>query len=175
VTIMDDKMLQAINDQINAELYSGYLYVSMAAYFDALNLPGFANWMKVQELEERFHAFKFYDYVNGRGGRVTLKAIEGPPTQWDSPLAAFEHVLRHEQMVTGRINALVDLAADLKDHATYNFLQWYVSEQVEEESNATALIAKLKLIGDSGQGLLMLDKELAVRVFTPPAAEAAAP
>jgi ferritin len=170
--MLSDKMQKALNGQLNAELYSAYLYLSMSAYFAAEDLPGFANWMRVQTQEELVHALKFFDFVNERGGRVTLGPIEGPPTAWDSAQAAFEHVLAHEQKVTGLINELVTLAAEEKDHATHNFLQWFVAEQVEEESSANAVLQKVKLAGDAGGGVLMVDAELATRVFTPPAAEA---
>jgi ferritin len=171
--MLSDKMEKALNGQLNAELYSAYLYLSMAAYFEAAALPGFANWMRVQVQEELLHATKFFDYVNGRDGRVTLAAIDGPPTEWDSPPAAFQHVLAHEQKVTGLIDGLVNLAAAEKDHGTHNFLQWFVGEQVEEESSANAVLQKVKLAGDSGGGMFMVDRELATRVFTPPAAPAA--
>ena len=163
------KMGKALNAQLNAEIYSGYLYMSMAAYFDSLNLSGFANWMKIQIQEELAHAQKFFNYINERGGRVILQAIDKPETDWDSTLAVFEYTLKHEQKVTGLINDLVDLARKEKDHATYNFLQWFVSEQVEEESSVDAVLQKLKLIGDFGPGIFMVDQELATRVFTPPA------
>ncbi len=118
------KMEKAINDQINSELYSAYLYFSMAAYFDSINLKGYSSWMRVQTMEEQTHIKKFYDYLSSRGGRVLLSKIAAPPSEWNSPLAAFEHVLEHEQMVTGRINDLVDLSVKLKDHATNSFLKW---------------------------------------------------
>jgi ferritin len=165
-------MEKALNQQINAELYSAYLYLSMSAHFQASNLKGFANWMRVQAMEEFTHADKFSTYVLDRGGRVVLTAIAGPPVTWKSPLAVFEETARHEQKVTALIDALVDLAIKEKDHATNNLLQWFVSEQVEEEANAQALAQQLKLIGEDGQGLLMLDRELAQRVFIPPTSQA---
>jgi len=161
-------MIESLNFQMNAELYSAYLYLSMAAYFEANDLSGFANWMRVQAKEEMTHAMKFYDYLVQRGARITLTEIKAPPTEWDSPIAIFEHVYEHEQMVTGLINKLVDLAISLSDHATNNFLQWYVAEQVEEEESSSGVLQKVKLAGDSPSGLLMLDQELAQRVFTPP-------
>jgi len=167
---MDEKMQEALNKQLNAELYSSYLYLSMSAYFQSVNLSGFANWMRVQAQEELAHAMKFYDYVNERGGRVVLPAVEAPPSEWDSPLAVFEHVYRHEQGVTGMINKLVDLAVEARDHATNNFLQWFVSEQVEEEASADEVVQKLKLVGDDPSGLFMIDRELAQRVFVAPVA-----
>lgn len=172
--MLTDKLEKALNKQLNAELYSSYLYLSMSAYFRARNLAGFANWMRVQAQEELIHVMKFYDYIGERGGRVTLEAVEGPPNEWTSPLAAFEHVHKHEQMVTGLINDLVNLAIEKRDHATNNFLQWFVTEQVEEESSADAVVQKLKLIGEDGGGLFLIDQELGTRVFTPPADSGAA-
>lgn len=166
------KMEEALNKQLNAEIYSAYLYMSMAAYFESLNLTGFANWMKVQTQEELIHAQKFFDYINERGGRVTMQAIDKPETEWDSTLAVIEHTLKHEQHVTSLINDLVELSRAEKDNATYNFLQWFVSEQVEEESSVDAVLQKLKLIGDFGPGTFMMDQEMSQRVFTPPAAAA---
>lgn len=169
--MIKEKLEKAINSQINAELYSSYLYLSMSSYFSSLNLSGFATWMRVQAQEELMHALKFYDYVIERGGTVTLAAIDAPPKTWDSPLAVFEHVYQHEQKVTGLINSLVDLAIHENDHATNAFLQWYVTEQVEEESSADEILKKLKLVGDQGSGMLMLDQQLGQRVYTPPATE----
>lgn len=166
--MISKKMEASLNRQINAELYSAYLYLSMNSYFNSVNLQGFANWMRIQALEEMTHADKFYKYVSDRGGRVVLDAIEKPPAGWNSPLAVFEQVYKHEQKVTSLIHALVDLAIKEKDHATNTMLQWFVNEQVEEESNADTLVQQLRLIGDNGYGILMLDRELARRVFTPP-------
>ena len=164
------KMEQALNGQLNAEYYSSYMYLSMAAYFSSIDLPGFANWMRIQVQEEEFHALKFYDYIIERCGRVILQTIEAPPSEWDSPLEAFKATLAHEQKVTGLINDLVYLAREEKDNATEIFLQWFVSEQVEEEDSVNTVLGQLKLIKDSPQALFMLDKELAQRTFTPPAA-----
>ena len=172
--MLNKKMEKALNDQVNAELYSAYLYLSMAACFQAMNLPGLANWMRVQTQEEMFHAVKFYDFILQRGGSVKLAAIAAPPVAWASPLKAFEHTLSHEEAVTARINNLVSAATSAKDYATNNFLQWFVSEQVEEEANANELVQRLKLIGKSAEALLLLDQELAKRVFVMPAAPAAA-
>jgi len=169
--MISKKIQDALNEQINAELYSAYLYLSMDAYFQSTNLVGFANWMRVQTQEEMAHATKMYDYVNERGGKVTLKQIAGPPTEWESPLAIFEAVYEHEQKVTALINNLVDMAIAEKDHAANTFLQWFVSEQVEEESSADLMVQKLKLMKDAPGGLYMLDNELGQRVFTPPASE----
>jgi ferritin len=168
--MIDEKMQEALNKQVNAEIYSAYLYLSMSAYFQSVNLSGFANWMRVQWQEELAHGQKFYDYVNERGGRVVLQAVEAPPSEWDSPLAVFEHVYEHEQKVTGMINKLVDLAVETKDHATNNFLQWFVSEQVEEEASADEVVQKLKLVGDDPSGLFMIDQDLGQRVFVAPTA-----
>jgi ferritin len=170
--MIDEKMQEALNKQLNAELYSAYLYLSMSAHFRSVNLGGFANWMRVQAREELAHAMKFYDYVNERGGRVLLRPVDEPPSDWNSPLAAFEHVYQHEQKVTGLINKLVDLAVKARDHATNNFLQWFVSEQVEEEASADEVVRKLKLVGDDPSGLFMIDRELAQRVFVAPATTA---
>jgi len=165
------KMEAALNGQVNAELYSAYLYLSMESYFKSLDLNGFANWMRVQTQEEIVHAMKIYDFINERNGRAVLKAIEGPPTKWDSPRAVFEAAYAHEQKVTGLINGLVDLAIKEKDHATNTFLQWFVNEQVEEESSADQIVQQLKMMEDAPGGLFMLDRELAQRVFTPPPAQ----
>lgn len=167
--MIHEKMEQAINDQMNAEIYSSYLYLSMSAYFESINLKGFSNWMRVQAMEELSHFRKFYDYLVMRGGRVILTEIQAPPAEWESPLAAFENVLSHEQMVTGRINDLVDLSSELKDHASNSFFQWFVDEQVEEESSADDLIQNLKLNENNPGGLFIIDKELAQRTFVPPA------
>jgi ferritin len=169
--MISKKMEEALNEQVNAELYSAYLYLSMESYFKSLNLNGFANWMRVQTQEEVAHAMKIYDFINERGGRVTLKAIEGPQTEWDSPLAVFEAVYVHEQKVTGLINDLVDLAIKEKDHATNTFLQWFVNEQVEEEYSADEVVQQLKMMENAPGGMFMLDRELGQRIFTPPAAE----
>jgi len=162
--MLSERMLNALNRQVNAELYSAYLYLSMAAYFESINLKGFANWMKIQAQEELSHAMKFFDYINERGGRVKLEAIEKPPNEWDSPLHAFEATYEHEQKVTKMINDLVNMAMEEKDHATYNMLQWFVAEQVEEEASADEIRQQLRLIGEDGRGILMLDRELGKRV-----------
>lgn len=165
--MLNDKMEKALNGQLVAELYSAYLYLSMAAYFDAQKLPGFAKWMRVQVQEEITHGMKFYSYVNESGGRVELGPIEGPPTDWPSPVAAFEHVLAHEQKVTALINGLVELAAKENDRATGDFLQWFVKEQEEEEESAEAVLEKVK---GAGAELAGVDGELGQREFKPPAA-----
>jgi len=162
---MNKKIQDAINAQINAEIFSSYLYLSMAAYFDGLGLEGFGNWMKIQAQEELTHAMKFYRYVYERGGSVELEAIEKPKTKFDSPLAVMKEVLEHEQKVTGLINDLYTLATDEKDYAFQSMLKWFIDEQVEEESNAQQLIDQLELAGEKGPGIYMLDKELAGRTF----------
>ncbi len=168
--MISEKMQTAINNQINFELYSAYLYMSMSAYYTSLNLPGFANWMRVQVQEELVHATKFYDFVNGRGGRVLLAQIAGPPTDWANPALPFEEAYKHETEVTRRINNLVSLALEERDYASNTFLDWFVNEQVEEESSTDAVVRQMQLIGDDRSALFMLDRELATRVFVPPPA-----
>ena len=167
--MLSEKMDKALNEQLNAEMYSAYLYLSMSAHCEGINLKGFANWMMVQAQEEMEHAMKFYNFILERGGAVTLKSIDGPPTSWTSPLALFEAVLEHEQKVTGLINDLVDLAIAEKDHASNIFLQWFVTEQVEEEDNASEAINQIKMVEHDKSGLFMLDRELGQRTYTPPA------
>lgn len=167
--MLKENVQKVLNEQLNAELYSSYLYLSMSTYFQSVELKGFANWMRVQAQEELSHAMKFYDYVNKSGGRVILKEISAPQTEWNSPRAAFEHVFKHEQKVTSLIDNLVGLASKEKDHATNDFLQWFVKEQVEEESSANEVLEKVKLIGDKSSELQILDQKLGKRVFTPPA------
>ncbi len=167
--MLKDKMLKALNEQINAEMYSSYLYLAMEAYFQSISLTGFAAWMRSQVQEELFHAMKFYDFVFERGGLVTLQTIKKPDSSWKSPLDAFKNVLKHEEHVTSLINDLVDLSMAEKDHATLNFLQWFVAEQVEEEATAGEIVDKLKLIKNDTSGLFMMDAELGKRVFAPPA------
>ena len=166
--MISEKMQDTLNDQVNKELYSAYLYLAMQAYFNSLNLKGFANWMQIQTQEELTHAMKFYDYILERGGKVILTAIDGPPSEWETPLAVFENSYKHEVGVSARINEIVNLAIEEKDHASNTFLQWFVNEQVEEEASADEVRQKLKLIGDDSSGLFMLDQELAKRIFTPP-------
>jgi ferritin len=161
--MLSDTMQAAMNKQINAELHSAYIYLSMSAYFEDLNLSGFAHWMRVQWGEELVHAQKFFDFINERRGRVLLEPIGAVPTDWDSPLAVFIDAFEHERKVSKLIDDLVDLSLKEKDHAANSFLQWFVDEQVEEESSADAIVQQLKLIGDSGDGMYMLDRELAQR------------
>ena len=164
---ISDSMAKALNGQINAELYSAYIYASMAAYFESQDLKGFASWMTAQAQEEVAHAMKIYDFIHDRGGRVVLGAIDAPPSEWESPLAAFENALKHEQHVTSLIHGLVDQAAAENDHATKAMLEWFVTEQVEEEATAGEIVAKLKLAGGHGAGLMMLDGHLASRKYAP--------
>jgi ferritin len=166
--MISEKMQNALNGQINAEFYSAYLYLSMSAFFETKGLKGYANWMRVQYQEELTHAEKLYDFVNEREGRVVLAEISVPPVDWSSPLAAFEEALEHERKISAMINELVDLSLEEKDHATNNFLQWFVSEQVEEEASVGEVRDKMKLAGETGGGMFMIDQELATRVFTPP-------
>ena len=161
---MINKVMQdAMNEQINKELYSSYLYLSMAAYFEDKNLTGFAHWMRVQEAEEREHAMKLYDFILERGGKVVLKAIDAPKTEWKSTLEVAEEVAAHEAKVTASINALYELALKEKDYPAQIMLQWFISEQVEEEKNAAEIVANLKLIEERGTAVLMLDHRLAKR------------
>lgn len=162
--MLTEKMQDELNGQLNAELYSAYLYLSMAAFYESIGMPGFASWMRVQRLEELIHALKFFDYIVEAGGRVVLSAIEGPPTEWEGgALGPFEAAYAHEQKVTGLINALVDVARAEKDEATEGFLQWYVDEQGEEEESASSVVEKIKAAGDSPEELEKLDGELAIR------------
>jgi ferritin len=156
-------MQDAMNEQINKELFSSYLYLSMAAYFEDKSLTGFANWMRVQADEEREHAMKFYDFILECGGRVQLKAIDAPKTDWGSNLEVVEEVAAHEAKVTASITALYELALKEKDYPSQVMLQWFITEQVEEEKNAAELVADLKLIEDRGTAVLMLDKQLGKR------------
>jgi ferritin len=161
--MINKAMQDAMNDQINKELYSSYLYLSMAAYLEDKNLSGFAHWMRVQETEEREHAMKFYDFIVERGGRVTLKAIDAPKAEWKSTLELAEEVAAHEGMVTASIYSLYELALKEKDYPAQIMLQWFINEQVEEEKNAAEIVANLKLIEDRGTAVLMLDHRLAKR------------
>jgi ferritin len=164
-------MEEALNEQLNRELFSSYLYLSMATYFDANSFVGMAQWMKLQSEEEHIHSMKFFDFLQKIGGRVVLEQIDKPQLDWKSPQQAFEEALKHEEFITKNINDLTDLAIAERDHSTKTFLQWYVDEQVEEEATANEIVEKFKLIGDSRSGLYMLDQELGKRVLTPPTAE----
>lgn len=166
--MLSEKMVKALNGQLNAELYSAYLYLSMASWLQEINLPGFVHWMECQATEEMTHAGKFYKFITERGGRAVMAPIDGPPTDWNNPVELFEAVLAHERKVTGLINDLVDLAIEERDHATNNYLQWFVAEQVEEEASVDEVLQQLKLMGDAQGGLFMLDKQLAARKVTMP-------
>ncbi|MFW6018980.1 MAG: ferritin [Bacteroidales bacterium] len=163
--MLTKKMEKALNEQINKELWSAYLYLSMAAYFEDKNLPGFANWMRVQSQEEITHGMKIFDYVNNRGGRVLLKPIAEVPTEWADARTVVEETLKHERVVTESINDLVNLAVQEKDHATNNMLQWFVAEQVEEEASVDELLNKVEMTEGKAHALMMIDKELAGRQF----------
>jgi len=169
--MFSNKMADALNEQINKEIYSAFLYMSMSSYADFKGLKGFANWFYVQYQEEMEHAMRIYNYVQEQGAQVILKAIDKPDSEFGTPVQIFEKTLKHEQFVTSLINNLVELAIEEKDHATQIFLQWFITEQVEEESNANEILDKIKLAGEDGNGLFMIDKELAARVYTPPASK----
>jgi len=164
--MLQKKMTQALNKQINKEMYSAYLYMAMSNHSAVMGLKGFANWFMVQYHEEMFHAMKLYEYIQRQGESVKLEAIETPPDSFASPLDMFTQTLTHEQFITSSINDLMELAIKQKDHATQIFLEWYVTEQVEEEENDNDIIQQLKLIGDNPHALLMLDRELATRMTT---------
>lgn len=163
--MIKDNVRDAINAQMNREFFSSFLYLAMSGYFESVNLRGFAKWMQVQAQEEHAHGMKFYGYLVEQGARVALAAIEAPQSEWANPLAAFEHALGHEQKVTTRIHDLMELAMSEMDHATAGFLQWFVSEQVEEEANATEIVFKMKLASaENGAVILyLLDHELGKR------------
>jgi ferritin len=160
---LTSKMQDALNTQIKEELFSSYIYLSMAAYCEALNLPGFAHWMRAQSQEELEHAMKFYEFINDRGGRVVFQALDQPPVEFEGPTAVFQKTLEHEQYITGKIHDLYALAVEETDYAAQVFLQWFVKEQVEEEQSAGEILEMLKMIGDKGQGLILLDRQLAQR------------
>ena len=161
--MLKKEITDALNEQINKEIYSAFLYMSMSAYTNDLVLRGFANWFMIQYHEEMYHAMKLYEYVQSQGESVVLKTVEAPPAGFTSPLDAFEKTLAHEQVVTKSINDLMDLAIEHRDHATKIFLEWYVTEQVEEEDTASSMITQLQMIGDDPHALLMMDRELAAR------------
>jgi len=161
--MLGEKLQNAINDQIKEELYSAYLYLSMAAHFEDANLPGFAHWMRLQSQEELAHGLKFFDFIAGRNGRVRLQALPQPPTDFGSPQSIFQQALEHEQHITARIHALYELALKESDHASRSLLQWFVDEQVEEERNAQTIVDTLKMTGEGGMALMMLDRQLGAR------------
>ncbi len=160
---MNERVEQAFNEQINEELFSSYIYLAMAAHFEALNLDGFTNWMKHQAQEEVEHAMRLFDHINRRGGRVVLKAIGEPPKEFGTPLEAFEKALAHEQHITGCIHELYELAREENDYPAQLELQWFIDEQVEEEENTGRVVDLLKMAGDNKGALLMLDRELGRR------------
>jgi len=169
--MISENMQKAFNDQINAEIHSAYLYLSMVSYFKSLNLDGFAQWMTVQTQEEISHGMKFFNFVLERGGKALLQPIEGPAVEWESPLAAFEAAYKHEQYITKRIADLMKLARKENDTASEIMLQWFVTEQVEEEANADGIVQKLKMMAGAPGGVFMLDRELGSRAFSPPATD----
>ena len=160
---MDKRLVKAFNDQIKNELYSSYLYLSMAAYFESKNFPGFAHWMRVQAKEETGHGMKMFGFLVDRGERVVLQAIPQPKAGFDSSLDAFEETLKHEKVVTALIDGLYKLAVEAKDNASAVFLQWFITEQVEEEKNANYIIDTLKMLKPDSAAMIMLDRELAKR------------
>jgi len=161
------KIENAMNEQIKHEAFSAYLYYSMAAYFHSKSLDGMAQWMKAQAQEEFAHALRFFNHINDRGGRIEFQALDKPQTEWDSPLAAFRAALQHEEFITSKINDLAKIADEENDRAAGIMLQWFVTEQVEEEDSVSTVIDMLDLIGDSGHGILMADRELGSRVAGP--------
>jgi len=161
--MLSKKLQDALNKQINEEYYSSYIYLAMAAYLEDANLDGCAHWMRMQAQEEYQHAMKIFDYMVDRGGRVELREVKAPPREWTTPLAVFEASLEHEKYMTANINTLADLCIEEKDHATNNLLQWYVSEQVEEEAQVEDIVKKLKMMGSDGPGLFLMDRELKTR------------
>lgn len=165
--MLSKKLEDAINKQINAELWSAYLYLSMSTHFAHEGLPGFANWFSIQFKEEQDHAMRFMNYMVAKGSKVELKPIEKVDTKWSSILAAFEDTLAHEKVVTALINDIVAIAREEHDYATDNMLQWFVKEQVEEEDSAKAIIDGLRLIDGKGYGIYMMDKEMGQRSYTP--------
>ena len=161
--MIKDKIEKALNLQLNQELYAFYLYLSMSAYFDSLNLNGFANWMRFQAEEEKTHGLKFYDYILQANGKIDLQQIDAPKKSWKSVLEVFEDTYNHEKKVTESIYDIVDLSIAERDHATHNFLQWFVSEQVEEEATALKILEKIKFLGDNQGALFILDREMGAR------------
>lgn len=162
------EVLDALNKQINAESYSAYMYLSMAAYFENMGLSGFANWMRVQYQEESAHALKFFNYVTERSGKVVLKTINQVPVEFDGIVDVYEKTLAHENHVSELINNLMNVAVAANDHASQSFLKWFVDEQVEEEANVEKILAMLKLINGQGNGIFMMDRELGQRIFVDP-------
>lgn len=172
--MINEKVGKILNEQVNKELYSAYLYLSMSAYFSDIGLLGFANWMRVQTQEETAHAMLIYDFLLDRGYKINLIPIDAVPSDWGTPLSVIEAALKHEVYVTGLINNIVSVAEEVKDRATMSYMNWFVDEQVEEEANAKEIIDKLKLIGDDKSALYLLDKDLSARVFVQPMIKAGA-
>lgn len=172
--MISKEVVNVLNEQVNKELFSAYLYLSMSAYFSDLGLNGFASWMRVQFQEEQAHAMLVYDFLVSRNQKVILEAISKPKNEWQNPLNVFEEVLMHEEYVTRLINNIVSVAEETKDRATTSYFMWFIDEQVQEEASAQEIISKLKLIGEDKSALYLLDKDLATRVFTPPTKTAAA-
>ncbi len=166
--MISEKMQEALNSQVNKEFYSAYLYLAMSAYCNAIGFPGFSNWMQQQYQEESLHVTKMYNYILSQGGKIHLQQIDEPPTEYGTPLDIFEQTLAHEQFITRCINELMTLAIDEHDYATQTFLQWYVSEQVEEESTVNDILAPLRMVGKEGGGLMMIDQQLAKRMSPTP-------
>lgn len=169
---MDEKLSLALNDQMNFEIYSSYIYLSMSSYFKSISMNGMCNWMDIQAREEATHARRFYNYLHERGEKVVLDSIPKPGNEWDSPLAVFKDALAHEKEVTARVNKLIDLSMEVRDHATTGHLQWFIDEQVEEEANAMEIVRQLEIAKDSPHALMLLDRELGQRVFVDPTTEA---
>lgn len=172
--MINEKVGKILIEQVNKELYSAYLYLSMSAYFSDLGLLGFANWMRIQAQEETAHAMLIYDFLIDRSERVVLASIDAPPNNWNNPLQVMEEVLKHEIYVTSLINNIVTIAEEAKDRATMSYMNWFIDEQVEEEANAQDIISKLKLIGDDKSALYLLDKDLSARIFVQPMIKPAA-
>jgi len=166
--MINEKVVKVLNDQINKEFYSAYLYLSMSSYFSDMGLLGFANWTRVQAQEENAHALLMYDFLTSRNEKVILSSVESPPNTWNNPLNVMDDILKHEEYVTGLINNIIFVAEESRDRATMSYFNWFVDEQVEEESNVQDIIAKLKLIGDDKSALYLLDKDLAARIFVQP-------
>lgn len=169
--MLNERVNEAVNAQLNSEVSSSYLYLSMAAYFESEDLEGFAQWMKAQAEEEWMHAMKLYDYLVERGYRVELQAIEKPKASWESPLGAFKDAQKHERKITKKVNEVAEVASEAGDRATENVMDWFIDEQVEEESTIGRVVKRVKLAGDDPSALLMLDAEMGKRT-APPASQA---
>ncbi|KPU26806.1 ferritin [Caloranaerobacter sp. TR13] len=167
--MLSERLLKELNEQVKYELYSAHYYLAMAAYCAQQDLDGFANFFKVQVEEEKFHAMKFFDFINEMDGRVTIQALEEPKNDFESLIDVFKAALEHEKFVTKRIYKLMDIATEEKEHATISLLKWFVDEQIEEQNSMKAILKKLERLGDNSHGIYMLDEELAQRTFTPPA------